>query len=234
MCVRVYVHGSCVSVHPCCLGTVRKFPHLPKYGQARLGEGVLTLPVSKNVKMKKKKRKTKRRRKRQRMRTPWTRCWVETSTFFHERRARFNHGSYSHVSVWRAGSRSMGSVPANTGKSKQANKTTPTRHLPVLPNAFDIDFTWGLPLSFPIFLETQVHRATVTSSRRAGVFNEGRAAGPDLEKKVEYQGLAIASRREAVTRFVTDLEMGEELARHFETLSLTWRRSTGGTASKNE
>ena len=48
-------------------------------------------------------------------------------------------------------------------------------------------------------LEAQVRRATVTSSRRAGVFNEGRAAS--LEKK--YQGPAIASRREAVTRFVT-------------------------------
>ena len=107
------------------------------------------------------------------------------------------------------------SVPAKTGKSKRANKTTPTRHLPVFPNAFDIDFTWGLPLSFPMFLEAQVRRATVTSSRRrAGVFNLGCAAS--LEKN--YQRLAIASRRGAMTRFVTDLEV-EELARQFETLS---------------
>ena len=57
------------------------------------------------------------------------------------------------------------------------------RHLPVLRNAFDIDFTWGLALSFPMFLEAKVRRATVTSSRRrAGVFNEGHAAS--LEKKV--------------------------------------------------
>ena len=49
-------------------------------------------------------------------------------------------------------------------------------------------------------LEAKVRRATVTSSRRrAGVqVNEGQAAS--LAKK--YQGLAIASRREAVTRFV--------------------------------
>ena len=53
-----------------------------------------------------------------------------------------------------------GSVPAKTGKFKRANKATPTRHLPVLPNAFDIDFTWGLPLSFPTFLEAQVRCAT--------------------------------------------------------------------------
>ena len=148
--------------------------------------------------MKKKKRKTKRRRKRQRTRTPSTWCLVETSTLFHERRARFTHGSYSHVSVWRRspGRCLEGSVPAKTGKSKRANKTSRRgTYLHVLPNAFDSDFTWGLPLSFPIFLEAQDHRATVTSSRRrAGVFNEGRAAGLDLEKKkLEYQGLAIAS-----------------------------------------
>ena len=65
-----------------------------------------------------------------------------------------------------------------------------------------------------MFLEAQVRRATVTSSgRRADVFNEGRAAS--LEKK--YHGLAIASRREAVTRSITDLEVEEELARQFET-----------------
>ena len=109
--------------------------------------------------------------------------------------------------------------------SKRANKNTPTRHLSVLPKAFNIDFTWGLPLSFPMFLEAQVRRATVTSSRRrAGVFNEGCAES--LEKM--YQGPAIASRREAVTRFVTELE---ELARQFETRSWTWRRATRGTAS---
>ena len=80
-----------------------------------------------------------------------------------------------------------------------------------------------------MFLEAQVRRATVTfSRRRAGVFNKGRAAS--LDKK--YQGPAIASRREAVTRFVTELE--EELVRQFETRSLTWRRATRGTASKNE
>ena len=39
------------------LGTVCKFPHLPKYGHARLGEGVLTLHVSKKCKNEKKKKK---------------------------------------------------------------------------------------------------------------------------------------------------------------------------------
>ena len=74
------------------------------------------------------------------------------------------------------------SVPAKTGKSKRANKTMPTRHLPVLPNAFDVDFTWGLPFSFPMLLEAQVRRATVTSSRRqAGVFN---VAGSKCGKKL--------------------------------------------------
>ena len=103
-------------------------------------------------------------------------------------------------------------------------KTTPTRHLPrpVLPNAFDIDFTWGLPFSFPMFFETKVCCATVTSSgQRAGVFNVGRAAS--LEIKVP------GSRREAVTRFVTDVEVEEELARQIETRSLTWRQATRGT-----
>ena len=42
------------------------------------------------------------------------------------------------------------------------------------------------------------------------------------------------SRREAVTRFVTDLEVEEELARHFETRSLTLQRSTRGTSCQQE
>ena len=157
-------------------------------------------------------------------------------TLFRERRARFTHGSFSHVSVWRAGSRPgrclelEGSVPVKTGKSKRANETTPTRHLPVLPNAFDIDFTWGLPLSFPTFLEAQVHRATERPADDEWAFSTKSTAS--LEKK--YQGLAIASRREAVTRFVTDLEVEEELTRQFEMRSLTWRRAKRGTAGKNE
>ena len=82
-----------------------------------------------------------------------------------------------------------------------------------------------------MLLEAQVRRATVTSSRRrAGVSTKG---AQQVWKK-KYQGLAIASRREAVTRFVTDLEVEKELARQFETRSLTWQRATCGTASKNE
>ena len=124
-----------------------------------------------------------------------------------------------------------GSVPAKTGKSKRANKATPTRHLPVLPNAFDIDFTWGLPLSFPTFLEAQVRCAIERPADDERAFStEG--AQQVWEKK--YQGLAIASRREAVTHFVTDLEVEEDLARRFETRSLKWRWATRGTTSKNE
>ena len=78
-----------------------------------------------------------------------------------------------------------GSGAFRRGHSKRANKTTPTRHLSVLPKAFNIDFTWGLPLSFPMFLEAQVRRATVTSSRRrAGVFKEGRAASLEKSNRV--------------------------------------------------
>ena len=87
----------------------------------------------------------------------------------------------------------------------------------------------GTSSFFSMFLEAQVRRATVTSSRRwAGVFNEGRAA------KKKYQGLAIASRCEAVAHFVTDLEVEEELARQLEKQSLTWWRTTHGIAGKNE
>ena len=204
------------------------------------------MPVSKNVKMKKKKKKKKKRRKEEERGKEHELhrhgVWSKLPLCF-TNGGRDLRTARTDTSLF--GGRGPGrcleeSVPAKTEKSKRANKTTPTRHLPVLPNAFDIaDFTWGLPLSFPIFLEAQVHRATVTSSRRrAGVFNEGRAAGPDLEKKkqkkLEYQGLAIASRREAVTRFVKDPEVEEELARHFETRSETWGRAARGTASKNE
>ena len=129
------------------------------------------------------------------------------------------------------GCRLEGSVPARAGKSKRANKSTPTRHLPVLPNAIDIDFTWGLPLSFPTFLEAQVRRATERPADDERAFS---TKGAHQVWKKKYQGLAIASRLEAVTRFVTDLEVEEELARQFETRSLTWRRATRGTASKNE
>ena len=81
-----------------------------------------------------------------------------------------------------------------------------------------------------MFLEAQVHRATVTSGR----FQRRVRSRPRFGKKLEYQGLAIASRREAVTCCVTDLEVEEELRRHFETRSLKLRRATRGTASKNE
>ena len=47
----------------------------------------------------------------------------------------------------------------------------PTRHLPVLPNAFDIDVTLGLPLSFPTFLEAQVRRATERPADDEGAFS---------------------------------------------------------------
>ena len=97
----------------------------------------------------------------------------------------------------------------------------PTRHLPVLLNAFDIDFTWGLPLSFPRFLEAQVRRATERPADDERGFQ--RRARSKFWEKSTTEGLAIASRREAATSFVTDLlvEMEEELARQFEMWSLT-------------
>ena len=69
--------------------------------------------------------------------------------------------------------------------SKRANKTTPTRRL---AQSVQHWFHLGTPSSFPMFLEAQVRRATVTSSRRrAGVFNEGRAAS--LEKSTSTRVL---------------------------------------------
>ena len=89
----------------------------------------------------------------------------ETSTLFHERKARFR----THTSL--LGGLGPGrclevSVPAKTGKSKRANKTTPTRHLPVFPNAFDIDFPLGTSSFFSNVFGGASARATVTSSRR--------------------------------------------------------------------
>ena len=70
----------------------------------------MTLPVSKNVKMKKKRERRKEEERGKEHELHGVRvgpCLIETSTLFHERRARITHGSYSHVSVWRAGSRSL-------------------------------------------------------------------------------------------------------------------------------
>ena len=83
-----------------------------------------------------------------------------------------------------------GSVPAKTGQSKRVNKSTPTRHLPVVPTAFDIDSMGPGTSSFfsLLILEAQVRRATEASSRRrASVFGEGRAA--DLEKSTSCRVL---------------------------------------------
>ena len=196
------------------------------------GRGVLTLPVSKKCKNEKKRRKEEIEKERDKERE------LHRQNVWSKLPLRFTNGGRelrtfrTHTSLFggRGPCRCLeGSGAFRRRHSKRANNTTPTRHLSVLPKAFNIDFTWALPLSFPMFLEAQVRRATVTSSRRrAGVFNEGCAAS--LEKK--YHGPAIASRREAVTPFVTELE--EELACQFETRSLTWRWATRGTASKNE
>ena len=59
-----------------------------------------------------------------------------------------------------------------------------------------------------MFWVAQVRRATVMSSRLRVAFSTKGTAS--LEKK-KYQGLAITSRREAVTRFVTDLEAEKNL-----------------------
>ena len=61
-----------------------------------------------------------------------------------------------------------------------------------------------------------VERPKRPCRRRADLFNEGQQV---LEK--EYQGLSIASRREAGTRFITDrVEEAYELARS----RTGWRR----------
>ena len=166
------------------------------------GGGGLTLPVSKKCKNEKKRKERRKEEEREK----------ERELRGHDVRSKrplcFTNGGRdlrtvrTHTSLQLFGGRGPGrclegSVPAKTGESKRANKTTPTRHRPVLPNAFGIDFTWGLLLSFPMFLEAQVRRATVTSSRRrTGVFNaasEGRAAS--LEKKTRvlqsFQGVKL-------------------------------------------
>ena len=197
---------------------------MPVWGRG--GGGVWPCPFLKYVKMKKKEKETKNANSIDAM---FDRNFHFVSRTEGEICARFILRRLCLV----------GGVPV--GVSKEAfrqRQINPSEQIkprrPVLPNGFDIDFTWGLPLSFPMFLEAHVRRAIVTSSsRRAGVFNEGRAAS--LKKKKDH-GLAIASRREAVTRFVSDLlvQVEDEPVRQFETQSLTWQRTTRGTASKND
>ena len=157
---------------------------MPKYRHARLGEGGgLTLPVSKKCKNKNKKNEEKEEERDKERKLHRHDVWSELPLCFTNggwdlRTVRTNTSVFG----GRGPGRWLeGSVLAKTGKFKRANKSTLTRHLPVLTNAFDIDFSWGLPFSFPMFLEAQVRHVTVTfSRRRAGVFNEGRAAS--LEK----------------------------------------------------
>ena len=80
-----------------------------------------------------------------------------------------------------------------------------------------------------MFLEAQVRRATERPADNEWAFS---TKGAQQVWKKKYQGqVAIASRREAGTHFVTEVE---EQARQFETRSLTWWLATRGTASKNE
>ena len=206
---------------------------MPVWGRG----GGFTLPVCKKCKNEKKKKKKKKRRKeeeRDKERELHRHdVWSKLPLCF-TNGGRDLRTVRTHTSLFggRGPGRCLeGSVPAKTGKNKRANKTTPTRHLPDLPNAFDIYFTWGLPLSFPLFLEAQVGRAIVLNIQQTTSGRFQRRARKKKKFGKNYQGLAIASRREAITRFVTEVE---ELARQFETRSLTWRRATRGTASKNE
>ena len=133
-------------------------------------------------------KKKKKRRKEAKNANSIGAMFDRNFTLFRERRVRFTHGSYSRVSVCRAGTGSFleWSVPAKRGKFKRAKK--PRRqgtYLTVLPNAFDIDFTWALPLSFPMFSEAQVRRASVTSRRQPGAFfNDWRAASLEKSTRV--------------------------------------------------
>ena len=126
------------------------------------------------------------------------------------------------------------SVPAKTGKSKRANKTTPTRHLPVAQCVRHCGFHLGTSSFFSnIFGGASSRCDRTVQQTTSGRFQRRARSRPRFgkkKKKLEYQ----ASRREAVTRFVKGPEVEEELARHVETRSLTWRRAARGTASKNE
>ena len=143
----------------------------------------MTLPVSKKCKNeKRKKRKKKKETKNANsIDTMFDRNFHFVSRTEGERTVR------THTSLFggRGPCRCLeGSGAFRRRHSKRANKTTPTRHLSALPKAFNIDFTWGLPLSFPMFLEAQVRRATVTSSMQttSGCFQ--RRARSKFGKKV--------------------------------------------------
>ena len=151
------------------------------------GRGVLTLPVSKKCKNEKKERKKKKKKKE-------TKNANSIDTMFN-RNFHFVSRTEGENYSWFALTRLClaGGVPVAAAKDRErSGEDTPSerikprrrgaRHLSVLPKAFNIDFTWGLPLSFPMFLEAQVRRATVTSSRR-------RAGAQQVWKK-KYQGPA--------------------------------------------
>ena len=70
-------------------------------------------------------------------------CSTEASTSSHDRRVRFTHSKHSHDSVWQ-GCSFKGSVPRRQEHPSErlADRT------PVLPNAFDVDFTLGTSFLF--------------------------------------------------------------------------------------
>ena len=124
-----------------------KIPRLPKYGYARWGRGGgggWSCPFLKNVEMKKKKKKQPKNANS--IDTMFNRNF----TLFHERRARFTHGSYSHVTVRRAGSRSLPrrerSGEERASKIKSCRQDTclscPMRSTLISPGHFHFLFQW--------------------------------------------------------------------------------------------
>ena len=103
------------------------------------GRGVLTLPVSKNVKMKKKKQERKKdEKKKKEAKNTNSIDTVFGRNFHFVSRTEGEKLRTARTDTSLFGGRGPGrcveeSVPAKTGKSKRANKTTPTRHPPVLP-----------------------------------------------------------------------------------------------------
>ena len=173
----------------CLLTEIRDRPHISAFAKIRacpFGGGGWPCPFLKDVKMEKKKKRKKKKKKKETKNANSIDTMLDRNFHFVSQTEGEIHTQFVLTRLCLAGGgpgRCLeGSVPVKTGKSKRANITTPTRHLPVFPNAFDIDFTWRLPLSFPMFLEVQVRRAAVKFSRRAGT-SKG-AKGARLEKKV--------------------------------------------------
>ena len=109
----------------------------------------MTLPVSKNVEMKKKKQERKKDEKKKKEAKNTNSLDTVFGRNFHFV-SRTEGEIYARLVLTRlclAGgvqvAASEESVPAKTGKFKRANKTTPTRHPPVLPKRSTLGISPG-------------------------------------------------------------------------------------------